>query len=133
MDKECRKCHQIKPLSEFYKDKRAKDGYYGRCKWCHCQAVTPIRVPRKPARPKSELYEYLKEYSKRPSELPKVLARTAINGKLRDGKIERQPCEVCMETKVDAHHEDYSKPLDVNWLCRLHHKHLHMGKITLTP
>ena len=34
--------------------------------------------------------------------------------------LERQPCEVCGE-KAEAHHPDYSKPLDVRWLCKRHH------------
>lgn len=38
-----------------------------------------------------------------------------------------QPCEVCGSEIVDAHHDDYSKPLDVRWLCPLHHRRLHAG------
>jgi hypothetical protein len=41
------------------------------------------------------------------------------------GKIERQPCEVCGAAKVDAHHDDYRRPLDVRWLCHTHHMELH--------
>lgn len=40
-------------------------------------------------------------------------------------RLFRQPCEVCGRTKVQAHHDDYSKPLDVKWLCPHHHKALH--------
>lgn len=37
-----------------------------------------------------------------------------------------QPCEVCGTRKqIDAHHDDYSKPLDVRWLCRSHHRQHH--------
>lgn len=44
----------------------------------------------------------------------------------RRGKLTRQPCEVCgAESNIEAHHSDYSKPLDVNWLCREHHKEWH--------
>jgi len=32
-----------------------------------------------------------------------------------------QPCEVCGCEKSEAHHEDYSKPLEINWLCKKHH------------
>jgi len=44
---------------------------------------------------------------------------------IRSGKLKRQPCEVCGTLKVVAHHEDYSKPLEVNWLCRKHHNEHH--------
>jgi hypothetical protein len=26
---------------------------------------------------------------------------------------------------VDAHHDDYARPLDVTWLCRRHHQQRH--------
>lgn len=37
------------------------------------------------------------------------------------GDLVRQTCEVCGEIKTEAHHEDYSKPLEVRWLCTKHH------------
>ncbi len=46
---------------------------------------------------------------------------------IRRGSISQQPCEVCGDTKSHAHHEDYSKPLDVNWLCRFHHMIEHIN------
>lgn len=45
---------------------------------------------------------------------------------LKSGLLGRQPCVVCGSTKnIDGHHEDYSKPLEVTWLCRKHHKIRH--------
>lgn len=45
---------------------------------------------------------------------------------VRDGRLTKKPCEVCgTEEKVEAHHEDYSKPLDVMWLCFKHHRERH--------
>ncbi len=32
---------------------------------------------------------------------------------------------MCGKLKVDAHHEDYAKPLVVKWLCRSCHVSLH--------
>jgi hypothetical protein len=32
-----------------------------------------------------------------------------------------KPCEVCGLEKSEAHHENYSKPLEINWLCKKHH------------
>lgn len=40
---------------------------------------------------------------------------------LRAGTLVKAPCEVCGSTKVEGHHDDYSKPLVVRWLCRAHH------------
>jgi hypothetical protein len=37
----------------------------------------------------------------------------------------RQPCEKCGYHKSQAHHHDYSKPLDVNWLCFACHRKEH--------
>lgn len=44
---------------------------------------------------------------------------------IRGGKLVRQPCEVCGGLKSQAHHPDYSKPLQVIWLCATHHKDIH--------
>lgn len=52
------------------------------------------------------------------------LAHNMVNNAIRDGKMERQLCEICGAV-AHAHHEDYMKPLDVRWLCPLHHQRLH--------
>ena len=44
------------------------------------------------------------------------------------GMLLAQPCEVCGDTKVEKHHDDYSKPLEVRWLCKTHHRELHASK-----
>ena len=44
---------------------------------------------------------------------------------LRSGRIQKQSCEVCGNPKADAHHDDYTKPLQIRWLCRRHHKEYH--------
>ncbi len=44
---------------------------------------------------------------------------------IQRGRLRRQPCEECGATKVVAHHADYLKPLDVRWLCDLHHRRWH--------
>lgn len=55
------------------------------------------------------------------------LARYAI----KIGQIIKQPCEVCGEMKVQAHHEDYSKPLEINWVCIKHHREKYHRKLAL--
>jgi hypothetical protein len=53
-------------------------------------------------------------------------AQRLVQTALRKGILERQPCEVCGE-KADAHHDDYSEPLKVRWLCRRHHIREHVA------
>jgi ribosomal protein S27AE len=49
---------------------------------------------------------------------------------VRTGKLVPQPCEVCGAINVHAHHDDYSKPLEVRWLCPEDHSHVHRGALT---
>jgi hypothetical protein len=55
----------------------------------------------------------------------KKRAHNAVTNAIRDGKLERGACEVCGAANAHAHHDDYSRPLDVRWLCRTHHEELH--------
>jgi len=44
----------------------------------------------------------------------------------KQGLLIPQPCQKCGSTKhIHAHHEDYSKPLDVVWLCSRCHRLRH--------
>lgn len=43
---------------------------------------------------------------------------------IQSGRLIRKPCEIC-GGEAQAHHEDYSKPLEVRWLCQTHHAELH--------
>jgi len=51
--------------------------------------------------------------------------RVRLRQAIVNGEIERKPCEICGDPDTDAHHDDYSKPFDVRWLCRPHHGTLH--------
>jgi len=55
----------------------------------------------------------------------KSKAYKAFRAALKTGEISRKPCEICGSPKSQGHHEDYSKPLDVRWLCALHHVEAH--------
>jgi hypothetical protein len=53
-------------------------------------------------------------------------AHHAVSGALLAGKLSLLPCERCGTTYlVHAHHDDYSKPLEVMWLCLTHHRERH--------
>jgi hypothetical protein len=61
---------------------------------------------------------------------------------IRCGVLTRQPCEVCASqgemsdgrSDVQAHHDDYNKPLEVRWLCQRHHHewHIHNSPVRRT-
>ena len=54
----------------------------------------------------------------------KIIARAYLNVYIRRGKIKKQDCAICLK-KAEGHHHDYSKPLEVDWLCRKHHLEKH--------
>jgi hypothetical protein len=62
----------------------------------------------------------------------KYAARDAVRKAKRNGTLIPKPCESCGATDdIQAHHPDYSKPLDVQWLCRRCH-HILERKLYLT-
>lgn len=77
--------------------------------------------------------EKVKEYAKKAYAERKenMYARYAINEMVRRGAINKKSkCEHCHSAeRLDAHHPDYSKPLEVIWLCRPCHMKIHRGSI----
>ena len=41
------------------------------------------------------------------------------------GLVAALPCEICGHPRAEAHHDDYSRPLDLRWLCQKHHALAH--------
>lgn len=128
--KRCFKCGQDKPRSEFYRHPQMGDGLLGKCKVC-----TRRDVQENYARRREQYLEY--EHQRYgPERVASIMrskkrhrdrnrARVHLQNAVARGKIKKQPCEVCGDVRVDAHHADYSKPLEVRWLCRRHHMALH--------
>lgn len=54
-------------------------------------------------------------------------AWAAVYRAKKSGALVNGPCEVCGSEYTQAHHADYTKPLDVVWLCRAHHLDLHQN------
>ena len=128
--KRCCRCKEIKPLSEFGSLKQSKDGHRFDCKPCHRDEAKRSRRNHVEKwreydreRGAHQTPEYQHEYRKRFPEKEK--AKTAVNNAVRDGRLIKQPCEVCGAEYVHGHHNDYQKPLDVKWLCPIHHKQAH--------
>ncbi len=68
-----------------------------------------------------------KTYRENPENQYKIRARKDVFHALRTGRMTKGICP-CGETKVEAHHDDYSRPLKVIWLCRPHHRRYHYDK-----
>ena len=140
MHKQCFKCGETKPLDDFYKHKQMSDGHLNKCKACAKKDVNANRYKhheyyldydrrRFHENKDRREYSYEKARQHRKSNPRKSRARNAVENALRYGRLTRKPCEVCGCDKAEAHHEDYSKPLDVVWLCRTHHMQRHRTSI----
>lgn len=143
MSKKCFKCERVLPLDEFYAHPQMADGHLNKCKDC-TKADAKVRQITHP----EKLREYEKERNNRPerktlmakrskewrSKNPeRYKAQNAVNNALRDGRLRRaDACQVCGAVfELHAHHADYSKPLDVLWVCPKCHRDLHHTALSL--
>ena len=134
--KVCIVCERGLPISEFHKQKSSRDGLRGKCKECtkaYCKEYHHrnrehhrINCKQYYLDHKQECKDRVQEYREKHPE--KRAAHALVTQAMRKGILIKQPCEVCGELKVEAHHDDYSKPLDVRWLCGVHHKEAHYGR-----
>lgn len=135
MKKTCFKCGQEKDISEFYRHSRMADGHLNKCKSCTKRDVNENRAKR---------IDYYRAYEvvraktpKRRQLAAKVSARwrdadprrtrshNMVHRAVKAGKLAPKPCEVCGRHDVHAHHDSYDRPLDVMWLCPIHHHARH--------
>lgn len=139
--KTCSKCGVEKPYEEFFKEPRnTRNGLHAECKDCTKAAKarwaeenaeytrlyarnyyhTNAEIEKVKARQWKKQVKY--RYKRDPI---KISAQKAVYYAVRKGKLVPEPCEVCGNSEVEAHHADYSRKLDVNWLCKLHHGNTH--------
>lgn len=59
----------------------------------------------------------------------KIKARRQIEYRIRNGRLKQLPCSVCKLLPTEAHHPDYSKPLEIIWLCKEHHANQHYSSV----
>ncbi len=152
LTKICRNCGIAKTLDEFYKHPAMPDGYLNQCKQCkisyahvyrnmHIDAIRAYDRYRGalPHR-KEKRYQYAITHKDKIRGIQSKWARENKHKKqahwkvarlIQSGKILRQPCEVCGNVNSQAHHEDYTQPQDIMWLCPRHHAIRHKEKRTL--
>lgn len=146
--KTCFKCGESKERSFFYKHSAMSDGYLGKCKECTKSDVAKHRLDNLE---RIQEYDRNRPNHKERMEKNKARSKTAsgkisrakgnrryiekypekykagiiTSNAIRSGLLLQRDCEVCGEGKVEGHHDDYSKPLDVRWLCGNHHREHH--------
>lgn len=152
--KTCFKCGAEKPLTEYYKHKEMADGHLNKCKSCTRSDVKknrndnleyykaydkqrhendPVRRAKNHAASKAwrknnmdRVVELTRSWRQRNPE--KYAAHSAVSSALRSGKLQKETCAVCGDENSQAHHNDYTKPLDVVWLCQQHHAQVHVDE-----
>lgn len=141
--KRCSTCKRNKPESDFYKDKRRPDGLKCQCKKCHC--ITSI-LSRDYHRNRDYNREWHRKskYWTRTEVRERDLLRSRVRNKTVEAKarhlanvavrlgflVRPKACPKCKRSDlgIHAHHKDYSKPLNVNWLCSECHGKEHRTK-----
>lgn len=120
--KTCFKCNVEQPITEFYKHPMMGDGRLGKCRKCTRKDVKENYAKR---------IDYYREYDRkrgfRPGPRYKIDARMAVSKAKDNGELKQLPCEVGVDCagRMEAHHDDYNKPLEVRWLCKKHHSEHH--------
>jgi hypothetical protein len=134
--KRCLKCGVEKSSVDFYKHSKMADGLLGKCKECTKACVRAHRISNhqkvcaydRARSARKERKEKVAEYQRRRRiRCPeKTRARNAVSNAIRDGRLKRRPCVHCGSLRVQAHHHDYSRPLDIVWVCfTCHREHEH--------
>lgn len=136
MTKRCPKCGETKNTDLFYKCKSRYDGITVYCKECLKNKVH------------SEAFKkWMREYIRKKvcqkivviPELEKKLGIKISDKFMKSDEktkyssrsksricLKEQPCVICGSVKeIERHHFDYSKPLEVVFLCSRHHRTLH--------
>ena len=136
---QCSACHRVLPLDNFSFDRRVRSGRQKRCRECTVVYLRQYRKAKRDLlaqkdrersqRPERKRQQAKADARRRQVAAHKINARKRVHRALRKGAITRQACRFCGSVHVQAHHEDYSRPLDVVWVCQqCHRQHFHPAK-----
>jgi len=148
MTKQCFKCKESKLISEFYENPEMRDGHLGKCKTCTKRDVYErVQIlkqdpawrakKREWSRRKQAEYRALGKAVKatpkdakkwRDKNRHKINAHYMANKAQKKGLLEKpSACTKCgkQTEKLHKHHHDYTKPLEVVWLCSPCHGKAH--------
>ena len=144
--KTCNKCRRELPSSEFFNSRANKDGKHPWCKVCFQRKVSEYKKAhpelrrlqdRRWRQNNRERDRANKDASRlrnmdtvvegrrrwRVANPEKRQAHDRVKKAIQKGILVRpEKCQACgVFKKVVAHHNDYSKPLEVDWLCQACH------------
>jgi hypothetical protein len=144
--KKCIKCGELLEESCFPTSFTNSSGLSGQCKKCtaiymkerrrRMKVENPLEYEKhlegernrvkglKQKQPKEKRKEYHKRYAQRNKH--KMECQRMVHKAISDGVLIKQPCLFCKNPDSQAHHEDYSKPLEIIWLCKSHHYERHV-------
>ena len=137
--KQCFKCKQVQPISNYYRHPMMGDGHLNKCKECtkadsvsnytkNRSSKNWLQKERARCRIKSHIYRILgkakptsaavkEKWAKLNPQKVKSQAKLRLAVK-RGVIIKPEKCSECGSgRRLEGHHEDYTKPLAVIWLC----------------
>lgn len=144
--KTCFKCHALLPLSEFYRHPQMADGFLNKCKECAKRDTTEARNRKPDYYRNYDQMRYQRDEHRRDANKARAKTESAraaarlsrmrwvslnpekraahiiLGNAVKNGKIVKpSKCVKCGRTPesrfLHGHHEDYTKPLDVEWIC----------------
>jgi hypothetical protein len=116
-EKTCTGCGELKPIEEFHRKSNVPHGRKARCR--DCEAKSQSQIDR------SKYRHHQVAWHRRNPE--KKRAHGKVQKAIEAGVLVRpDQCSRCgNDGRIQAHHRDYSKPLEVVWLCQRCHKQEH--------
>lgn len=123
--KKCSKCRKTLPISEFNRNSSRKGGRDAYCHSCRHSWVeqnqAKMRTYRRDhyhRRAANGWKPPVRKY-RAPRDPLKKAAKNAVDAAINRGDLVRpERCSQCGSTdRIQAHHPDYTKPLEIVWLC----------------
>lgn len=133
-EKRCPACDQILPRSAFPVNRGRPDGMHAYCLACNRRLQRASRDGRR-----EQHRDMLRRYRAtekgraahakyKPTHPWQHWAQKKVWVAINAGRLTKSDaCSKCgtAEGRIDGHHDDYAKPLDVRWLCRWCHQEWH--------
>lgn len=119
----------LRPISEFRRNKdgvisdlcKKRNERHRKREWRIKHLERSREINRK-SQSKPEYKAKRAQYQRDRIKTQSFRARRKLWQAIQSGKVQKpEHCELCNRTDISGHHTDYSRPLDVTWLCHYHH------------